>query len=519
MCGIIGFVNSENAVEKTIQGLKILQNRGKDAIGLYDGEKTVYSHSSFSSSFSNLVLSSPSSSLAFGHVLHAIESKIPQPLQDNQNNVLIFNGEIYNYKQLNKQLKIETENDSQTLLHFLTRSLSPHSLSPSLVLPSHLLSSLESLDGDYAFAYLNQSKIYLVRDELGVKPLWYYYNSKTKSFEFASEKKAIHKQAQEVLPCEIIVYDIHSKKIESIKKKPITLPEETTDSYSKIKQKTWELFVQAVKKRIPSNKKKKIGLLFSGGIDSTAIALVLQELHIPFTCYTAEIIGNNLEQAQDVTYAKEIAKKHNLQLKIATTTIEDLEPIVKETIQLIEDTDYIKVSVALPFFLACNHAKKDNIDIMFSGLGSEEIFAGYRRHKQAENPNQECVEGLKILHQRDLYRDDVITMNFTQELRVPFLDKNLIKYALQIPAKYKLDLNKIQEIKDEVEKKPYLNAEVRSKIVLRDCVRENTNLEEKYIERQKKAAQYGSKFDKGLLRLAKNNKLSKQEYLNKLIHN
>ena len=84
------------------------------------------------------------------------------------------------------------------------------------------------------------------------------------------------------------------------------------------------------------------------------------------------------------------------------------------------------------------------------------------------------------------------------ELRVPFLDRDLIRYCLNIPVKYKISSDK-----------------VRSKIVLRDVSRD-LGLDEKYAERQKKAAQYGSKFDKGIHRLAKDKNLSKQDYLNSL---
>jgi len=169
--------------------------------------------------------------------------------------------------------------------------------------------------------------------------------------------------------------------------------------------------------------------------------------------------------------------------------------------QIIEDTDYIKTSVALPFLASVEEAKKDNINILFSGLGSEEIFAGYRRHKKAQNVNKECLEGLKILFQRDLYRDDCITMSKTIEMRLPFLDKELIEYALNIPIKYKLNLN-----------------ENRSKIILREIALD-MGLDKKYSERQKKAAQYGSKFDKGLLRLAKDKGLSKLDLLKKINSN
>lgn len=219
---------------------------------------------------------------------------------------------------------------------------------------------------------------------------------------------------------------------------------------------------------------------------------------IDFTCYTARLNGGNIQEASDLTYAKEIAKKYNLNLKVAEIETSKLEPVVKKIIDLIEDRDYIKVSVALPFYLACQKAKQDGVKVIFSGLGSEEIFAGYRRHKKVDDPNQECVEGLSILHIRDLYRDDVITMANNMELRVPFLDKELITYSLDVPAKHKISEDKIH-----------------SKLVLRD-VALKLGLDKKYAMRQKKAAQYGSKFDKGIYRLSKDNNMTKQDYLNSL---
>jgi len=80
-----------------------------------------------------------------------------------------------------------------------------------------------------------------------------------------------------------------------------------------------------------------------------------------------------------------------------------------------------------------------------------------------------------------------------------FLDKNLVEYCLRIPDKYKLSSDKL-----------------RSKIILREIAYE-IGLAEKYAERPKQAAQYGSKFDKGLMRLAKDKGLSKQEYVKGLL--
>ena len=83
-------------------------------------------------------------------------------------------------------------------------------------------------------------------------------------------------------------------------------------------------------------------------------------------------------------------------------------------------------------------SKEDGCKVIFSGLGSEEIFAGYDRHKLSHDINKECLYGLIKIYERDLYRDDVITMYSNLELRLPFLDKKLVSYALNISPKLKI---------------------------------------------------------------------------------
>jgi asparagine synthase (glutamine-hydrolysing) len=87
------------------------------------------------------------------------------------------------------------------------------------------------------------------------------------------------------------------------------------------------------------------------------------------------------------------------------------------------------------------------------------------------------------MYERDLYRDDVITMENNLELRLPFLDKELIEHALKIPSKYKI------------------NNEV-TKLILREIALEK-GIPEEFAFRKKTAAQYGSKFDFALGKLAK----------------
>ena len=507
MCGILAnFSNQQVDIELFKQLCKQISHRGNSGYGI----SAINSQNQFVKEFEELNFEKidVNTTEVLFHSLHSITGNQIQPLLNvKTNSKLIFNGEIYNFKKLNNNLEFTSSSDSKTLHHYLDS----FSLEDLL---ENISSILDQLDGDFAFCYKRDNYVFLARDILGVKPLLYSLDKN--NFFCISERTHLISKLEEVNPKEVVVFNKNDFSIKKLKRNFYELKEEHTQELNILENNTWNLLVESVKKRIPENKEKKVGLLFSGGIDSTVIALILKQLKVDFVCYTAKMKSKTHGEAEDFTYSKEIAEKYNLNLKYEEVDLNDLEKLTKDVISIIDEREYIKVSVSLPFLASCRLAKKDGIDVMFSGLGSEEIFAGYRRHKQAEDINLECLKGLDILHVRDLYRDDVITMSCTQELRVPFLDKDLIEYCLQIPAKYKIDMQKIAEIKDEVYKKPYLNSLVESKIILRDCAKRFLNLDERYVRRQKKAAQYGSKFDKGLLRLAKDRGVFKQEYLNDL---
>lgn len=455
------------------------------------------------------------------HVLHAIQGRVLQPIYNEENNsTLVFNGEIYNYKYLNKELSISTNNDSSTLIQYLN-SFDITSLHRNFE------TIVNKLDADFAFVYEREKEVYVCRDYLGIKPLWYEFDREEQYLMISSERKVLSQKSLELDPRTYLHFNIENFDL-IISTRSLRYNIKTQDSknnegveseieYEVAKKEVFLKLNKAVGKRTSFSNTKKIGILFSGGVDSTVLALLLQKHNIEFTCYNAELVSQSLERAEDSVYSEEIAQGYNLDLIVEKISQNELEELILKTISIIESSDYIKVSVALPFLAACERAKEDGVEIMFSGLGSEEIFAGYRRHRQVDNINQECLHGLHLLHTRDLYRDDVITMSQTQELRVPFLDDDLIKYSLPLPPTFKVDVEKIQSIKSDVYKKPYLNTSVRSKIILRDIAIEYLNLEEKYANRQKKAAQYGSKFDKGIVRLAKDRDLTKQEYLNVLV--
>src|SRR3989344_2931315 len=122
------------------------------------------------------------------------------------------------------------------------------------------------------------------------------------------------------------------------------------------------------------------------------------------------------------------------QLKQILTDKEIIENI-KKVIEIIKDNDYTKVSVGLVVYSAVKFAKENNEKILLTGLGSEEIFAGYQRHlkNSLEEVHKECFRGLRQdIWKRDITRDKLIADHFKVKLISPFLDKEIIKIEMKL---------------------------------------------------------------------------------------
>ena len=286
------------------------------------------------------------------------------------------------------------------------------------------------LGGVYAFAYWKNNILYLARDIIGEKPLWFVHN--TGALAFASEKKALEKldflDIQELNPRSVIKYEIKENKIEFINREFFSYLPEHTKSFDILKVKTAALLDHAIEKRIPV---PEIRYFIFWGIDSTFLAKSFQDKGSDFTCYTAVLDSEKIPA--DLESAQKVAKELGLKLKVKKIKMDEIPKYLQKIVPLIEDSNVVKVGVVLTFYVACEMAREDGCKVIFSGLGSEEIFAGYERHKNSANINQECLSGLLKMYERDLYRDDVITMNNNMELRLPFLDTELVDYALKIP--------------------------------------------------------------------------------------
>jgi len=498
MCGIIGIINpTREYLQNLPAALSLLEHRGKDGCGIADGLAIVHEQSKerFLQHITQLSKQNQSPPpFVLLHYRHAIVDDVAQPLgtvgtrNNVPNTVFIYNGEIYNWERLNKKYQFHAKNDADLFFQLWMKNKK---------------ACLPELNGVYAFASVTDNEVILCRDFFGERPLVYTIQDGVLSF--ASEGKALHalgiKNPITLHPREILYYNRITRQWRIEQKERFALPQESTQSKEQILQELSEKIIESV--RIRTEGLGRFGILFSGGIDSTLLAWICKKLNRTFVCYTVGYQDAGVSMPQDLLWAQRVADECKFPRTLIKIGDVELKQALPRVTKAIETTDVIKVGVATPFFIAGQHAKQDGVSVMLSGLGSEELFAGYERHAKAaakaettmgDSVNEECLRGLLAMHDRDLYRDDLIMMANTLELRLPFLDRNLIEYALSIPSRYKISSE-------------------QKKIILREAA-EQLGLPAEFCWRKKMAAQYGSGVDKALQRMAKKAGVkTKKEYL------
>lgn len=250
------------------------------------------------------------------------------------------------------------------------------------------------------------------------------------------------------------------------------------------KQEVEQALINAVKKRIPN---KPFGIFLSGGIDSSLLALLYKKAGAKFKCYCVGIKGSH-----DIEAAQKAAKELGLDLRYKTFTEAEVEEIIHKIKQWFEPS-VVTLGVASVIYAAAELAKQDNITTFIGGLGSEEIFAGYERHSLAKDINEECWRGLANLWKADLLRDHTLAKKSGITVLCPFLDDELIVATMGIDGQKKI-----------------VNGE--RKHFLRTLAHE-LGLPRYIAFLPKKAAQYGSGFDRVIDKLAKKKKMGKMEFV------
>jgi diphthine-ammonia ligase len=275
-----------------------------------------------------------------------------------------------------------------------------------------------------------------------------------------------------------------------------------------ILQKLEELLIEAVKKRILED--GKLGVLFSGGIDSTLIAFILKKLDIEFVCISVGFHDGEAKIPEDIVESKRIANELGFEQERIMLNLDEMERVFKKTAQILKESGeelvtVVNLGVGAVEVAAIEHGKKHGITHFLGGLGSEEIFAGYDRHEKAleqggnDALHNECLAGLKKMYQRDLRRDTLIPQALGVTAATPFLDTALVRFALSIPPELKINSEKTftGKLQGDVDgEKRY------KKLILRQTA-EKMGLPRDIAFRPKRAAQYGSRTNNALTALRK----------------
>ncbi|HEY7507766.1 MAG TPA: asparagine synthase (glutamine-hydrolyzing) [Nitrososphaera sp.] len=432
MCGIAGVMSKrgENVAPLVGRMLVRMASRGPDGAGVScDG--TILR----SQTVKDLPLGGVQAQSMMGHARLAIVGGTcgTQPFTScNGRFTLEHNGEIYNYKKIRARLEgrhhFTTHTDSEVIVHLLE----DHHLICGDLLES-IARTVAELDGIYALAIRDEETgtVVLARDRLGVRPMYYSENSDLVAF--ASERKALwaiglREPTLRVLPGHALVIE-EPGRVEQVKITDLPKPKVTVRSIDAAVSAYEKAFLASMEKR--TEDVQRMGIIFSGGIDSVLVAYLASRMVPEVECYTCGVEGSS-----DLEFAKQIARRLGLSLKANELSEKRVEQLVPEIIRVIEDSNAGQVEVALPVYGAVELAKKDGIRIMLTGQGADELFGGYgwyanvAKREGYKKLRRRMMEDLSLLYKETLEREDKITMAHSVELREPFLDMGVVAASM-----------------------------------------------------------------------------------------
>ena len=466
MCSIVGLQGNFKGND-IIKMLKTSKSRGPDSSGVWlDKIHTDIDISEFEDDNDY--------EMAFGHNLLSIYDlndrvSKPQPIA-NDNLVLVFNGEIYNFYTMRNFLnKVGVEGEITTDSEILLNLIDFYA--KKLDLLKAVQSAIRLIDGDYAFAVWDGENLAIARDPLGVKPLFYGKNDNVNGF--ASTKQAL---------MEVGITDI-----DTLKPEHILYNGEDIAPAQPIYEKVFDGDVAKIEKMLRLSVLKRVeslnevGVIFSGGIDSSYLALLLKEIANNVSL-KIKLYAVGVEGSKDVEAAIYASKFLNLDLEICEVTEDLIREALPQVVNAIGDDNLMKVGVGLTTYFATQMVARDGIKVAISGQGADELFGGYKRYLQSfvdGTLNYDLRVDMSNMYHVNLERDDACSMLNSVELRLPFLDKKLVELVLNIP-----DNKKIVSMHDDMRKS------ILRKIAFED------GLDYEIAYRPKKAAQYGTGIDK-----------------------
>ena len=380
MCGIVGKVLRQGNIsslsnESKNHALNSIRHRGPDMTGQFEDENVWFGHLRLS--------------------ILDLSDAARQPMRSLDNRfVICYNGEVYNYTQLAESLNISslrTHSDTEVVLSAFAKLG---------------IESIKLLNGMFSFAIYDTQlqKIWLVRDRLGIKPL--YYRLDEDGLSFSSEIKALlalenseskcnlsavhewlyygnslgertlYKGIQKLLPGHILELDLTTfeTKINCYWSPRHTLSNKLTGSVDEQIVRTRNLLEQAVKNQLVSD--VPVGVFLSGGIDSSAItAFASKHYSGKIATYS---VGFDFDKGKnELPMAKKVAKLYGTdhhELHISGFEIADVVE------KMVEHHDMPFSDAAnIPLYLLANEVQ-GTTKVVLQGDGGDELFGGYQRY-------------------------------------------------------------------------------------------------------------------------------------------
>lgn len=393
MCGIAGYFNTSHSPCQA-KDLKCvaaaLRHRGPDDSGVF--ESHAHGVGLVHTRLSILDLS------PLGH----------QPMfSEDGKVVLVFNGEIYNFQNLRSQLeavghRFRSNSDTEVLLRLYLAHRQDK---------SRIADMLRELNGIFAFAIWDaeDQSLFVVRDGLGVKPLYFCANED--GFAFASEIKALILLMKEVGELDAAAIDRYlsfiwcpgsGTPLKSVRKLgpgeavfvrqgalddqftwyqlPLHRIQQTRPvlrTVAETVQQTEILLRQAVHRQMIAD--VPVGAFLSGGLDSSSIVHFAREKNTDIRCFTIETTNYDDGFIDDLPYARKVANHLNVPLEVIqvdpTRMAADLESMVVQLDEPLADPAPLNV------LYISRLAREHGIKVLLSGAGGDDLFTGYRRHR------------------------------------------------------------------------------------------------------------------------------------------
>lgn len=382
MCGIVGSYGIDFPIQ---QILDRQTHRGPDAMG------------------SCVCPLQNGTSLQLGHnrlKIIDLSDTANQPFSDpTRQHIIVFNGEIYNYKEIKAELIQEgviftTDSDTEVLL---------------LALRQWHLDALQKLNGMFAFAYLDLTRqtLYLVRDRFGVKPLYYF--SDPKRLVFASTSASIatmcglapnfqyikrglqfgiyeqdsgetaYQSLHSVPPGQVIVcsflegVQLRSKVYYQLEPRVQALRESMTGvSTAQWMDETTCLLQDACRLRLQAD--VPVALALSGGLDSATLAAVSSSHHEGLHAFC---FGSPTNPFSEGPLAAQLAARHGINIQFINPPDAAFNEAFWQTLQC-QDAPFPSLSIVAQFLLY-QHIKKAGFTVVIGGQAGDELFLGYRK--------------------------------------------------------------------------------------------------------------------------------------------